>query len=120
MKILNRIFVIPMILMLLLGVVEVGWVLIAALVAIPLGFFQILFCLKMVFNWSSHAAKMRIFFVTYFLLVTAHFLIWNYVYDTSNQNQSILIPGFLCSVPVLLALSVTYILEKNLSHENIE
>ena len=40
--------------------------------------------------------------------------------ESFGFSIKILIPGFLCSVPVLLALSVTYILEKNLSHENIE
>ncbi|CAL2075817.1 hypothetical protein [Tenacibaculum sp. 190524A05c] len=120
MKIINRIFMIPMVLMLLVGILDIGWVFIAALVAIPLGFLQILFCLKMLLNWVNYNKNVRVFLIVYFFLVIAHFITWRSIYNIDDQFQTEVLATILFCLPILLALSVTYILEKNLSHENIE
>ncbi|AUC15990.1 hypothetical protein BTO06_12860 [Tenacibaculum sp. SZ-18] len=119
MKIINRIIVTPFILVLLIGIFERDWLVLAALIAIPLGILQVLFCLRILIGWKMINEKTKIFEISYFILVVGYFLFLNYSTATSWNGKSIN-QNIVYSLPILLALSVTYILEKNLSHENIE
>ncbi len=118
MKIINRIIIIPFALLLLAGLFEQGLLTLAALLAIPLGFLQVLFCLRIIISWKSINRKVKVFELSYFILVGVYFLLFNYSTSGALWDNKLIQLVVYC-LPVLLAFSVTFLLEK-INYENIE
>tara|TARA_R110001606_G_scaffold184198_1_gene331041 strand:+ start:510 stop:956 length:447 start_codon:yes stop_codon:yes gene_type:complete len=105
----NRIIMIPFLLLLLMGIIKYESLYYAAYVAFVLGIYQVLSSLLTIlfFNRLSKQTKNNLF--TYFFIVIFYFLAW-YLIEKYNYDLSFMIYTFFIT-PVLLSVFWTYILE---------
>lgn len=106
----NRVLMFPFIILLMLGVIDSDYLAIAALLAIPLGFFQILFGFTTLYLWNEMNKYLKNFQIIYLTTVVGYFLIM--FFSIAYEKEVLTLKYVLYSTPVILALFLTFFLEK--------
>ena len=94
-------------LLLLLGVIDQGYLGFAALFAIPLGFLQLLYSISLGLRWETLNIKGKYFIGSYLLIVLAYFIFWVKI----PNFKGLLISSFFIGLPLILAYSLTAFIE---------
>ncbi|MFD0993240.1 hypothetical protein [Tenacibaculum geojense] len=111
MKIINRVLVVILSFLIIAAVFDQNYLAIAALLAIPLGFLQLLYCISLGLKWETLKIKQKYFVGIYLLTVLAYFI---FLFKSSNVNfNSTLVEIILLGLPILLAFSLTVFWELN-------
>lgn len=111
MKIINRMLIMILSFLIIAGVFDRNYLAISALLAIPLGFLQLLYCISLGLKWETLKIKQKYFVGIYLLTVLAYFI---FLFKSSNVNfNSTLVEIILLGLPILLAFSLTVFWELN-------
>ncbi len=111
MKYINRFLMIFFSLLLLIGIFNREFLVFAALLAIPLGLFQSLSCLTELLKWRELNKEEKTFVLSYLTLLAFYFIFWRYSLGNSSKIDFLKEVIFL-GLPVVLAFSFTFYLEK--------
>ncbi len=110
MKYINRILIMIFSLLLLSGFVYPQSLFFAALLAIPLGGIQFLYCISLGFGWETLNSKAKVFIGGYLLTVITYFIVWFQIFKFNFSNLTASL--FFIGLPIVLALAVTVFLEQ--------
>ncbi|GFD92115.1 hypothetical protein KUL156_31620 [Alteromonas sp. KUL156] len=102
----------PFIVLLILGVIENDCLAIAALLAIPLGFFQILFGFTTLYLWNEMNRYLKISQIIYLATVLCYFLIIFFTVVYEKEKEILIMKYILYTIPIILALFITLFIEK--------
>lgn len=108
----NRFLMLPFIVLLILGVIENDCLAIAALLAIPLGFFQILFGFTTLYLWNEMNRYLKISQIIYLATVLCYFLIIFFTVVYEKEKEILIMKYILYTIPIILALFITLFIEK--------
>lgn len=108
----NRFLMLPFIVLLILGVIESDCLAIAALLAIPLGFFQILFGFTTLYLWNEMNRYLKFSQIIYLATVLCYFLIIFFTVVYEKEKEILIMKYILYTIPVILALFITLFIEK--------
>ena len=109
-SVINLIFMVVFIGSLLFGAAVNEFLVYALCIAFLLGIYQVLSIFILLFSWDKFESIVKKYLLIYLFGVVTYFLIW-YLFFALNIKNFEIITYFVCSVPVLLALYFTFIME---------
>ena len=109
-SVINLIFMVVFIGSLLFGAAVNEFLVYALCIAFLLGIYQVLSIFILLFSWDKFESIVKKYLLIYLFGVVTYFLIW-YLFFALNIKNFEIITYFVCSVPVLLALYFTFIIE---------
>jgi hypothetical protein len=107
----NRILMIPFLISLLISIIDSRYIFYTMYIAFAVGCFQIFSCLISLFYIKRIEKVKRNFLIIYMFLVAFYFLTWYLLDRFKLNNSSTFFIFYLFSIPVLLSIFWTYILE---------
>lgn len=107
----NRILMFLFLISLLISIIDSSYIFYTMYIAFAVGCFQIFSCLISLFYIKRIEKVKRIFLIIYMFLVAFYFLTWYLLDRFKLNNSSTFFIFYLFSIPILLSIFWTYILE---------
>mgnify|MGYP006999713879 CR=1 FL=1 len=107
----NRILMFLFLISLLISIIDSSYIFYTMYIAFAVGCFQIFSCLISLFYIKRTEKVKRIFLIIYMFLVAFYFLTWYLLDRFKLNNSSTFFIFYLFSIPILLSIFWTYILE---------